>query len=164
MELVTPGFGLIFWQTITFLLVLFVLGKYAWKPIMMALEDRESSIENALKEAEKVKELMEKEKATQVQLLDEARLEREKILKAANKVAQETKDAAKEKAVTEATKIVEDARKTIEAEKQAAITEIKSQIAVLSVDVAETLLKRELEDKEKQKQLAVDLVKDLNVN
>lgn len=164
MNLVTPEFGLIFWQTVTFLIVLFVLSRYAWKPIMNALKDREHSIENALQEADKARKDMEQLKADNEKLLDEARIERDKILKTAHQLAQETKDEAKAQAQKEVDKMLADARSTIQAEKNSAIADIKKQVAVLSIEVAETILKRELESPEKQTQLVADLIKDLKIN
>jgi F-type H+-transporting ATPase subunit b len=164
MELVLPGLGLIFWQTIIFLIVLFVLTRFAWKPISTALKDREESIADALAQAELAKEEMKKLQANNEKLLDEARVERDKILKAAHKAAEETREDAKSKASTEVSKMLEDARKAIETEKQAALSAIKAQIATMSIEIAEALLKKELENPEKQKQLVADLIKDLKVN
>ncbi len=164
MNLVTPEFGLIFWQTVTFLVVLFVLSRYAWKPIMNALKDREHSIENALQEADKARKDMEQLKADNEKLLDEARIERDKILKTAHQLAQETKDEAKVQAQKEVDKMLSDARSAIQAEKNSAIADMKKQIAALSIEVAEVILKRELESPEKQTQLVADLVKDLKIN
>ncbi len=164
MNLVTPDFGLIFWQTITFLVVLFVLSRYAWKPIAKALQEREHSIEDALKEADNARKEMQQLKADNEKLLDEARIERDKILKTAHQLAQETKDNAKEQAQKEVEKMLEDARTAIQNEKQSAIADMKKQIAVLSIEVAQTILQKELENPEKQQQLATDLIKDLQVN
>ncbi len=160
----SPDFGLIFWQTVTFLIVLFLLSRYAWKPIITALRDRERSIEDALKQAEKAREEMEKLKANNEKLLDEARIERDKILKSAQKVADENIEKSKDKATVEANKLLEDARRTIENEKNAAVAEIKKQVAVMSVEIAETLLKKELENPDKQKQLAENLINDMKIN
>jgi F-type H+-transporting ATPase subunit b len=164
MNLVTPEFGLIFWQTVTFLVVLFVLSRYAWKPILNALKDREHSIDNALQEADKARKDMERLKADNEKLLDEARIERDKILKTAHQLAQETRDEAKVQAQKDVDKMLADARSTIQAEKNSAIADIKKQVAILSIEVAETILQRELESPEKQKQLAADLIKDLKIN
>ena len=163
-SLFSPGLGLIFWQTVTFLIVLLLLSRYAWKPILNALKDREQSIEDSLKQAEKAREEMKQLQANNEKLLDEARLERDKILKAAQKAADETKEQAKEKTNIEVNKMLEDARKTIDNEKQAAIADIKKQIATMSVDIAEKLLRKELEDKSKQETLIAGLVDDLKIN
>lgn len=164
MNLVTPDFGLIFWQTITFLIVLFVLSRYAWKPIAKALQEREHSIEDALKEAENARKDMQQLKADNEKLLDEARIERDKILKTAHQLAQEINDNAKEQAIKEVEKIRNDAQASIQAEKQAAIADMKKQIAILSIEIAQTILQKELENPDKQQQLAADLIKDLQVN
>lgn len=164
MELVSPAFGLIFWQTITFLVVLFLLSRFAWKPILKGLKDRERSIEEALQQADKARKDMEELKANNEKLIDEARIERDKILKGAEKIAQQVRDEAKDKASAEAQKIVDDARATIEGEKQAALAEIRELVTNLSLDIAEKLLRKELEDPEKQKQLAADLIQDIKIN
>lgn len=164
MDLVNPALGLIFWQVVIFLLVLFFLSRFAWKPILNALKDRENSIEEALKSAEKARSEVQQMTSQNEKLLDEARHEKDRILKEAYKVAEETKNEARERATIEYNKMLEDARKAIENEKTSAITEIKKQIAILSVEVAEKILKKQLEDQEKQTQLASDLIKDLELN
>lgn len=164
MDLVTPSLGLLFWQTVVFVSVLFVLSRYAWKPIVAALKDREESIADALAQAQQARIEMQKLSADNEKLLDEARIERDKILKAASKAAEDTREEAKGKAAADVNKMIEEARRTIESEKNAAIAEIKVQIATMSIEIAETLLKKELESPEKQKQLVADLVKDLKIN
>lgn len=164
MDLVTPQIGLIFWQTITFLVVLFLLSRYAWKPIMKALRDREDSIQNALDEAATArKEVAELEKS-QKNMEEAARIDRDKILKEAKQIA----DKNKEEALAKASKIISDAeeaaKQAIDKERQAAIADIRSQISALSVEVAETLLKRELSDSNKQENLMQELINDLKVN
>ncbi|MCU0444082.1 MAG: F0F1 ATP synthase subunit B [Microscillaceae bacterium] len=164
MNLVTPELGLIFWQLVVFITVLFILSRYAWAPITTALKDREKSITEALSKAEEAKKEMLKLQSDNQKLLDDARLERDNMLKSAQKVANDMIEQAKAKAEVEYAKKLEDARRAIDTEKQAAVTEIKKQIAELSIDVARTLLKRELENPDKQVQLAADLIKDLKVN
>ncbi|NJL14737.1 MAG: F0F1 ATP synthase subunit B [Microscillaceae bacterium] len=164
MDLVTPGFGLIFWQTITFLVVLFLLSRYAWKPITQALKDREHSIEEALHKAEQAKEEMRQLQANNEQLLDDARLEREKMLKSAQQAAIETREEAKRKAQEEVGKMIEEARRTIETEKESALVSIRQQIAMLSIDIAEKVLQRELSDANAQKKMVSDLINDLKIN
>src|SRR5690606_26751089 len=110
MELVTPGLGLIFWQTVLFLLVLFLLGKYAWKPILNGLKEREQSIDEALSTAKKAKEEIESLKAANENLLQEARLERDKILRDAQAAAANLVNEAKDKASVEANRLVEGAK------------------------------------------------------
>lgn len=164
MELVTPGIGLLFWQTVTFLIVLFLLGKFAWKPIMNALHERESSIENALSAAEKAKLEMQALKADNEKLLAEARLERDRILKEATEAGNNLVETAKTKASEEGARMIEQARETIENEKRAAITEVKNMAATLSLEIAEQILKRELSDKSAQQTLAQDYIREVTLN
>ncbi len=164
MDLLIPELGLFFWQTIVFLIVLFVLSRFAWKPIMTALKERESSIEHALESAEKAKSDMLNLTANNEKLLDEARAEKDQIIKAASKIAEEIKNEAKEKASLEMGKVLEEARKVIESEKLMAVATIKNQIAAMSVEIAEKLLKSQLENPQKQKELVDNLIKDLELN
>ncbi|MCC9135860.1 F0F1 ATP synthase subunit B [Pontibacter silvestris] len=164
MELVTPGIGLIFWQTVTFLIVLFLLGKFAWKPIMKALHDRESSIENALSAAEKAKLEMQALKADNEKLLAEARLERDRILKEATEAGNSIVETAREKANEEGARMLAQAREAIENEKRAAITEVKNMAAALSVDIAERILKRELNDPRAQQALVQEYISGVTLN
>ena len=164
MELITPGFGLIFWQTVTFLAVLFILGKFAWKPILTALKEREDSIEDALNAAEQAKQEMANLKAENEKLLDEARLERDKILKDATAAANKLKDEAKDEAGKISAKMLEDAKNAINNEKKAALAEIKNEVAVLSIQIAEKLLRKNLADDKAQKSLVDEFIKDLNNN
>lgn len=164
MELVKPGIGLIFWMVITFSILLFILAKFAWKPIMTALRERESNIENALASAQKAKEEMAALTATNEKMLAEARIERDKLLKE----ARETKDAiineAKTRAGSEADRLIASARQTIQNEKMAAINELKNQVASMSIEIAEKILRHELANDEKQKALIGTLLKDVNLN
>ena len=164
MQLVTPEIGLIFWQTVTFLVVLFLLSRYAWKPIMKSLRDREDSIQNALDEAATARKEVEELKKAQVNMEEAARIEKDKILKEAKALA----DKNIEEATAKASKIIGDAeaaaKEAIEKERQAAVADIRSQISVMSVEVAEKLLKRELSDSNKQENLMKELINDLKVN
>ena len=153
MDLITPAFGLIFWQTIIFLVVLFVLGKFAWKPILGALQSREDSIDEALKSAEKAKEDMANLKTDNEKLLAEAKLERDKMLKAAAKLGEDLKDQAKEDARLIGDKMIDDAKASIESEKNEAIKEIKDQVVELSIQITEKLLKKNLSDDKSQQEL-----------
>lgn len=164
MELVTPGIGLIFWQTITFLVVLFLLSKFAWKPIMVSLREREASIENALSMAEKAKLEMQELKAGNEKLLAEARAERDRILKDASEASNQMIEDAKAKASEEGARMVAQAREAVQNEKRAAVAEIKNLAGSLSVEIAEQLLKRELKDASAQKQLVNDYMKDVTLN
>ena len=164
MDLVTPGLGLIFWQTVTFLLVLFLLSKFAWKPIMASLREREASIENALSMAEKAKLEMQTLKAGNEKLLAEARAERDRILKEASDASNQMIEAAKTKANEEGDRMIAQAREAVVNEKRAAIAEIKTLAGSLSVEIAEQLLKRELKDASAQQQLVSDYMKEVTLN
>jgi len=163
MELVTPGIGLIIWQAVTFLIVLFLLTKFAWKPIMKALHEREASIENALSAAEKAKLEMQGLKAENEKLLAQARLERDKILKDASEAGNNLVERAKEKANEEGARMITMAREAIENEKRAAIAEVKNQAATLSIEIAERILRRELSDPKAQQALAQDYVREVTL-
>jgi F-type H+-transporting ATPase subunit b len=164
MNLVTPGLGLIFWQTITFVVLLFILAKFAWKPIMSALREREESIDNALLAAEQAKQEMLKLKADNEKLLDEARAERDAMMKKAQQTADAIVEEAKEKASVESNKIVESARQAIITERQAAIEDIKKQVATLSVEIAEKLLRHQLSDPSAQRLLVDQSLQGVKLN
>lgn len=164
MNLVTPDLGLLFWQTITFLIVLFILAKFAWKPILSSLKEREDSIDEALSAAKKAKEEMQKLHADNEKLLAEARLERDRILRDAQTAANNMIAEAKEKAGAEGTRMIESARVAIVNEKQAALTEVKNLAATLSLEIAEKILKRELKDEVAQKELVNEFIKEANLN
>ena len=164
MDLITPALGLIFWQTIIFLVVLFVLGKFAWKPILGALKSREESIEEALKSAVNAKEEMANLKADNEKLLAEAKQERDNMLKDAAKMGEELKDQAKEDAKVIGDKMIIEARASIESEKNDAIREIKDQVAELSLQITEKLLKKNLSDDKSQQELVKDYMKDLKLS
>lgn len=163
-SLIEPGIGLIFWTSLTFLLLLFILGKFAWKPILTAIKTREKRIETALASAESaLKDMRELKSANEI-ILTQARTERDQMLKE----ARETKDniiaEAKQKAQVEQDRILKSAREQITNEKNAAISELKNQVAVLSIEIAEKILKSELSNDEKQKALVSNLMKDVNLN
>jgi F-type H+-transporting ATPase subunit b len=164
MNLITPELGLLFWQTITFLCLLLLLSRFAWKPIMSSLREREETIENALKSAELARKEMAKLRADNERLLDEARAERDAMMRKAQQTADTIVEEAKNKAAAESNRIVESARAAILAERQAAIDDIRRQIAVLSVDVAEKVLRRQLRDEPQQRQLVDQLVKDIHLS
>ncbi len=164
MDLITPSFGLIFWQTIIFLIVLFILGKFAWKPILGAISSREQSIADALKAAESAKEEMTNLKSTNEKLLAEARQERDKMMREAAKVGEQLNEQAKADAKIIGDKMIDDAKQTIEAEKNDAIRQIKDQVADLSLQIAEKLLKKNLADDKSQQDLIKDFMKDLKLN
>ncbi len=163
-SLTTPGIGLVFWTTLVFLMLLFILGKYAWKPILNAIKTREEGIEKALASAESALRDMRELKANNDKILQEARAERDNLLKE----ARETKEAiiaeAKEKAAKEAERLLNSAREQIIAEKNAAVAELKNQVAGLSIEIAEKILRSELSSDEKQKTLVSNLMKEVNLN
>ncbi len=164
MDLVTPGIGLIFWTTLVFLILLFMLKKFAWKPIMQAVKKREENIENALYAAEKAREEMKSLEFNNEQLLKEAKIKRDQLLKEAREVKEELIAEAKEQAKEVAERIITNAKESIHFEKMAAITDLKNQLAQLSVEIAEKVLEKELEHKEKQKQLIDSLLDNVNFN
>lgn len=164
MQLLTPELGLFFWQLVTFLLVVFLLTKYAWKPILQGIKKREAEINDALAAAEKAREEMQRISAENEKLLQEARVEKDQILKKAQETARQLVDEAKENAKKEANRMIEDARRIIESEKNAALSEIKEQIATLSVQVAERILKNQLSEEAKQKAYIEELLKDIKLN
>ena len=164
MQLVTPDIGLLFWMLVSFLIVLFILKKFAWKPILNMLHEREENIEQALKMAEKVKVEMEKLKADNERIISEAFAERDKIFSDAQKIKEKIVGEAREQAVREKDKILNDARLTIETEKNAAIREIRNTAADLSLQIAEKLIRHELSNNQKQKELVEVLMKEMPVN
>jgi len=164
MELVSPGIGLVFWMTVSFLIVLFILTRYAWKPVMKMLKEREENIDKAINAAQKAQEEMKKLEASNQKLLQEAKEERDRILKEARKTGDILVEEARTKAGAEANRIVNAARESIQNEKMAALTELKNQIATLSIDIAEKILKEELSNPEKQKSAVDRLLKDINLS
>ncbi|MDP4742720.1 MAG: F0F1 ATP synthase subunit B [Schleiferiaceae bacterium] len=164
MDLVTPGLGLIVWTTIVFLILVFLLGKFAWKPILSAVQAREEAIDQALKQAESARAEMGKLQASNEQLLKQAREEREAIVKEGRAMRDAMVAEAKESASVEAAKILESARTQIHQEKMAAVTELKNQVAQLAVDMAEKVLRAELAQPEVAKANIDRDLKDLNLN
>ncbi len=164
MGLVTPGIGLIFWMTLVFLILLFLLKKFAWGPIMSSIKEREMSISTSLAMAKQTQEEMKQLQADNEKLLKEARIERDAILSDANKIKDNIINEAKSKAKVEADRIVESALENIENEKRAALTEIKTQVAELSIEIAEKVLGAELSDKKKQGDLVQAQLDQLNFN
>ena len=164
MSLINPGFGLVIWMTLALLIVLYVLAKYAWKPIMNALKEREVSIEESLHAAERARADMQDLKLDNEKLLREAKDERDAILREARNIKESIIEEAKEKANTEASNIVESAKERIEHEKSAAVVEIKNLIAQYAVEIAEKVLRDELGDKEKQMAYINKLLKETSLN
>ncbi len=164
MELVSPGIGLIFWMTLSFLIVLFILKKFAWKPIMKSLHERENTIDEALHAADKAREDMKKLKFDNEELLKQAKEERDKILKETRKIKDSIIEESKLKANEEANRIIESAKEAIKNEKLAAITDLKNQLATLSIDIAEKLINEELSTNIKQQDYIKKLVDKVNFN
>ena len=155
--------GLFFWQTLLFVGLLFLLAKYAWKPILSAVEERENTIKDSLEAAEKAKVDMEAVQANNKRILKEARVERDALLAEAKKTSTQIVNEAKEAAQTEADKIAAAAQAAIQQEKNAAINDLKAQVAGLSVDIAQKVLQGELADQKKQEQLVEKLVNDIEI-
>ena len=164
MDLILPSSGLIFWQLFGFLALLFILIKFAWKPMLAALEERESSINNALKSAELARNEMANLKAENEKLLAEARLERDAILKKAQDTSVQMVEDAKSEALKTGEKMIENAKAVIETEKKAALADVKTQVAALSLAVTEKLLRKNLSDDKAQKELVDNFIKDLKLN
>lgn len=164
MDLLIPDVGLFIFQMVAFLILIFVLGKFAWKPILSGLKEREETIESALLSAEQAKKEMEALQADNEKLLTEARAERDKILKEAVAAANQIKEEAKEETSKISAKMIEDAKATIDNEKRAALADVKSTVATLSLEITEKILKKELADQKAQQGLVEDYIKDLNLN
>lgn len=162
--LVQPEIGLMFWMLVIFGIVLILLKKFAWKPILKMLKDREANIEDSLSRAEKAKEEIKELQQTNERMLQEARIERDKMMKETRETRETIINEAKAKAKTEADRLVATAREQIQTEKLAAITELKNQVAALSIEIAEKILKEHLSKDENQKTLVNSYVKDINLN
>lgn len=163
MGFVTPDYGTIFWMLVIFGIVLFILKKFAWGPILKALKDREHSISDALNSAEKARKEVAGLKAANDQILTEARREKDIILKEARDIKDKIIADAKIQANAEAQKSIEYAKQQIEAEKTAAINDIKKQVAELSVNIAEKVIKKQLESSQDQQALIQDMLNDLKL-
>ncbi|PHR73169.1 MAG: ATP synthase F0 subunit B [Lutibacter sp.] len=164
MELITPAIGLIFWTTVTFLILLFLLKKMAWKPILGAVSEREEGIKNALASADQARKEMQNLTADNERILKEARAEREAMMKEAREIKEAMINEAKEEAKSEATKIMSQAQAAIQSEKQAAIAEIKTQVAELSVGIAEKVVRKELANDSAQSQLIEQLLNEVTIS
>ena len=164
MDLITPGLGLVFWSVITFLILLLVLKKFAWKPILGAVDERESGIKNALEAADKARKEMENLKADNERILNEARAEREAMLKDARDIKNKMVSDAKEEAQQQATKIIAQAQEAIENEKRSAMAELKNHVASLSIEIAEKVVRQELGNKDKQLELVESMLSDAKLN
>jgi F-type H+-transporting ATPase subunit b len=158
------SFGLFFWQSLLFLLLLFLLKKYAWKPILEALNNREEGIKNALEEADKARQEMVDLQSNNEKIIKEARAERDSLLKDARVIKDKMISEAKDEAKQQSNKIIEQAKSTIENEKLAAITELRNQVAELSIGIAEKIMKEELSNKDKQVKLIEKMLKEADLD
>lgn len=164
MDLITPDLGLIFWTGLTFIILMLVLTKFVWKPIMGVVNKREENIQEALDMAKKTKAEMEKLQTQNANLLKEARIERDEMIKEAKETTVQMIEGAKAKAKEEADKIVENARVSIEAEKTAAMAELRKDVAGIALEIAEKIIREELSSDEKQRKLAQSFADDINLN
>ena len=156
--------SLLFWNTITFLILLFLLSKYAWKPIMKSVKEREASINSALEAAEEAKKEMQNLKANNERLLAEARVERDLMLKEAREMKDKSVAEAKEEAQREGDKLIKQAKDLIDSEKKVALAQLKDQIAALSIEMAQKIMINELVDTKKQTVLINNYLKDVTLN
>ena len=164
MELLTPSIGNIFWTAVVFLLLVVLLRSFAWKPILSAVKTREDNIQDALNQAKLAKKEMEILKADNERIMREAKIERDAILKEAREIKDRIVAEAKDAAKSEGDKLIEAARQTINAEKNAAMADIKSQIGILSVNIAESILKQKLDNTEAQNELVQNYLNKSNLN
>ncbi|KQM66350.1 ATP F0F1 synthase subunit B [Pedobacter sp. Leaf216] len=164
MDLVTPSIGLVFWTGISFLCLLILLRKFAWKPILGAIHEREQSIDEALNKAELAKQEMARLTSQNQDLMQQARAERDEILKEAKTLKDGILNEAKKQAQVEGTKLIEKAKIEIENQKKAALAEVKDQVSTLSLEIAERVLRTQLDDKTKQEALVANLLKDVELN
>jgi len=161
--LVTPDIGLVFWTTVSFLVLFFLLAKFAWKPIMGAIDEREKFIEGSLSKAEAANEEMARLITENESLLKQARAERDQILSEAKKVKDQIISEAKESAQKEGARQIELARIEINNQKAIAMADVKNQVAALSIEIAEKVLRKQFEDKGKQDALVADLLKEVKL-
>ena len=164
MQLLTPAFGLIIWTLLAFLIVFFILKKFAWKPILKSMNDREQGIADSLATAEKIKIEMSQMKSENEALLVKAREERAQMLKEAKETKDKIINDAKEQAKLETNKIISDAQSVIEQQKMAALTELKNQVGTLVVEVSEKILRRELSNKQEQEKYIQQLAENVKLN
>lgn len=164
MDLLTPSVGNIFWTAVVFLILVLLLSKFAWKPILKAVGEREESIQDALNQATLARKEMEELKADNEKILREAKLERDAILKEAREIKEKIVGEAKDAAKVEGDRMIAAAKQSIEAEKTAAMNDIKSQIGALSVSIAESILKQKLDNNEAQNALVENYLNNNQLN
>jgi F-type H+-transporting ATPase subunit b len=164
MDLITPEPGLVVWATISFLILLYILGKYAWKPILAAVAEREQSIESALSKAEAVREEMARLTNENEALLKQARAERDAMLAEGTKVKNQIISEAKDAAQKEGARLLNNARTEINNQKLIAVADIKNQVASLSLEIAEKVLRKQFEDQKEQDELVKELLRDVKLS
>jgi ATP synthase F0, B subunit len=163
MNLTSPE-SLLFWNTLIFLILLYILAKYAWKPILSAVKTREENINKALESAEEAKKQMQNLKADNERLLAEARAERDVMLKEAKEIKDKMIAEAKGEAQAEGAKLIAQARQAIESEKKVALAQLKDEVASLSIDIAQRVMQNELSDTKKQTSLINEYLKSATLN
>lgn len=164
MDLLTPSIGNLFWTAVVFILLLALLAKFAWSPILSAVRERENNIQDALNQAKLARQEMSQLKEDNERILREAKLERDAILKEAREMKDKIVNDAKDAAKSEGNKMIEAAKQSIQTEKHAAMAEIKNQIGALSVTIAENILKEKLDSNEAQTALVQNLINKSNLN
>lgn len=164
MDLLTPSIGNIFWTAVVFLLLVILLKSFAWAPILAAVKTREDNIQDALNQAKLAKKEMETLKADNERIMREAKIERDAILKEAREIKDRIVAEAKDAAKSEGDKLIEAAKQTIAAEKNAAMADIKATIGTLSVNIAESILKQKLDNSEAQNELVQNYLNKSNLN
>jgi len=164
MELVVPDTGLLFWMILSFSISLWLLGKFAWKPIMKSLKDRSDKIQKSIDAAENARLEIDNLKEENKKIMAQARAERDQLLQEAKEIKDRMIRSAELEAKEKANKVIEDARLQMDSEKNKTLSEIKATVADLTVDIAEKILRKELDDKQKQKNYINELVKDVKLN
>lgn len=164
MDLLNPNIGLVFWMTISFLVLLIILRKFAWKPILGMIKQREESINNALNAAADAEKKLATLQSENEALLVEARKERDLILKEAREAREKIVTDARSIAQEEADRLLKSARENIQNEKMKAITDLRNQVATLSIEIAEKILKEKLSDEAKQKEVMDNILKEVTLN
>jgi len=162
MELIKPDIGLLFWTVLIFLVLFFVLKRFAWPPILTMLKERETAISNALSAAEKAREEMKEIHADNEKLLREARIQSDEILRRANEIRQETIGKAQNEAIKEYERLLGNARQAIENEKKTAITELQNELARHSINIAEKILREEMKNKQQYDKLIEKSIQEIN--
>ncbi|WP_185867207.1 F0F1 ATP synthase subunit B [Blattabacterium cuenoti] len=162
MDLITPSIGLIVWQSIIFIFLIFFLSKFAWKPIMNFIDQREEEIKISIEKADQVKKELKYIEDKKNQILKETRVKRDMILKEAIQIKEKIKSKAREEGMIEKIKIIEETRKNLQKEKEIAISKLKNKIGNISIQIAEKILKKELYQNDKQNKFIKELVEKLS--